>query len=174
MPHNQYVFFYDEKLKTMDKTVMVIGYGNDLRSDDGIGQRIADEIAAWGLSTVKSLAVHQLTPDLAATLASFELAIFVDACFPCEGFDVKVRSLLPSSSCALVGHTGDPRSLLALTQAIYGYCPQAWWVTVPGINFEVGDRISRIADNGKAIALVKISHILDKVKHFCVKLLPIS
>jgi len=40
---------------------------------------------------------------------------------------------------------------------------------VPGINFEVGDRLSQIADNGKAIALIKISQILDKVKHFCTR-----
>ncbi len=45
----------------------------------------------------------------------------------------------------------------------------AWWVTVPGINFEVGDRISQMTENGKAIALVKISQIFDQVEHLCMK-----
>ncbi len=146
----------------MKFTVMVIGYGNDLRNDDGIGQRVANAIADWHLSCVKSLAVHQLTPELAATLASTELAIFVDTCLTSKSSDVEVQSLLPSSCSGFSAHIGDPRSLLALTLAIYGHCPLAWLVTVPGVNFELGDRLSPIAETGVAIALIKIIQLLDK------------
>ncbi|MBD2346721.1 hydrogenase maturation protease [Anabaena subtropica] len=153
----------------MKKTVMVIGYGNDLRSDDGIGQWIANEIASWHLPSVESVAVHQLTPDLVDSLASVDLAIFVDACLPVENFDVQVQSLLPACDIDSNVHTGDPRSLLALTEAIHGNFPVAWWVTIPGMNFEVGDRFSRTMEAGKAIALVKIVQILDKVNNFWVE-----
>lgn len=150
----------------MNKTIMVIGYGNDLRSDDGIGQRIAEEIASWQLSNVKSVAVHQLTPDLAADLAKIDLAIFIDACLPVDGWEVQVQSLLPASEIDTDCHTGDPRSLLALTQAVYNHCPRAWWVTIPGYNFELGDRLSPIAETGKAAALSKITQILAKVTNY--------
>ena len=40
---------------------------------------IAREVAAWGLVEVRTLAVHQLTPELAAELAHADAAIFVDA-----------------------------------------------------------------------------------------------
>lgn len=153
----------------MNKTVMVIGYGNDLLGDDGIGQQIAREINSWYLPSVQSVAVHQLTPDLAADLASTEWAIFVDACLPVVGFDVQVQLLSPASEIYMNLHYDDPRSLLALTQAIYGYYPPAWWVTVPGVNFEIGDRFSQIAETGKAIALLKIIHILDKIKNFWIE-----
>ncbi|OCQ98730.1 hydrogenase maturation protease [Nostoc sp. MBR 210] len=153
----------------MNATVMVIGYGNDLRSDDGIGQRIADEIASWHLSAVKSLAVHQLTPELADALANAELAIFVDAYVPSESFDVQVQSLSPAVDHAIAGHTADPQSLLALTRILYGHCPPALWVTVPAVNFEFGDRFSEITETGKAIALGKIMQILDKFKNFWMK-----
>ncbi|HEY9803223.1 MAG TPA: hypothetical protein V6D25_22875 [Leptolyngbyaceae cyanobacterium] len=153
----------------MKKTVMVIGYGNDLRSDDGIGQRIADEVASWHLPSVKSVCVHQLTPDLADSLARTDLAIFVDACLPVENFDVQVQSLLPACDIDTNVHIGNPRSLLALTAAIYGSCPSAWWVTVPGVNFEFGDRISQTAEIGCAIALVKIVQILDKVNNLWIE-----
>ncbi|MBD2439986.1 hydrogenase maturation protease [Nostoc sp. FACHB-110] len=153
----------------MNAKVMVIGYGNDLRSDDGIGQIIASEIASWHLSTVKSLAVHQLTPELADALANAELAIFVDAYVPLESFDVQVQSLSPSGENAIAGHTSDPQALLALTKTLYGHCPPALWVTVPGVNFEFGDRISEITETGKAIALGKIMQILDKFKNFWMK-----
>lgn len=149
---------------------MVIGYGDDLRSDDGIGQRVANAIESWRLSTVQSLAVHQLTPELAVTLASADLAIFVDASINAEAFDVQVRSLLPPATNPISENLADPRSLLALTQSLYGHCPSAWWVTIPGINFEFGDRISPTAEQGIAIALVKIIHILDKCKNLWMKL----
>lgn len=153
-----------EEIKMSKNNVIVIGYGNHLRSDEGIGQRVANEIASWGLSTVKVLAVHQLTSDLTATLASVDLVIFVDAYLSSEAFDVCVQSVLPSSDKTIAKYTNEPQSLLALTQALYGHCPTAWSVKVPGINFETGDRISRIAESGKAIALVKIIQILGKVK----------
>ncbi|MBD2681772.1 MULTISPECIES: hydrogenase maturation protease [Nostoc] len=141
----------------MNKALIVIGYGNELRSDDGIGQRVAK---ALQLSNTKSIAVHQLTPELAEVLANTELAIFIDACLASESSQVQVQSLLPNSSTAIAGHTADPRSLLALTKVIYGYCPQAWWVTVPGVNFEFGENLSPLAEQGIEIAIDKINHLI--------------
>ncbi len=57
----------------------MIGYGNTLRSDDGVGPRVAMAVASWGWPGLKAIAVHQLTPELAEPLAAAELAIFVDA-----------------------------------------------------------------------------------------------
>ncbi|WP_193195511.1 hydrogenase maturation protease [Nostoc sp. MG11] len=140
----------------MNKTLIAIGYGNELRGDDGIGQRVAK---ALHLSNVKSIAVHQLTPELAEALANSDLAIFIDACLISESSQVQVQCLSPESSNVIAGHTADLRSLLALTQAIYGYCPQAWWIKVPGVNFELGYSLSPIAETGVAIALQKIAQI---------------
>lgn len=138
---------------------IAIGYGNELRSDDGIGQRVAK---ALHLSNVKSLAVHQLTPELAEALANADLAVFIDACFMSESSQVQVQLLSPESFKFISGHTADPRSLLALTQAIYGRCPPAWWIKVPGVNFELGYSLSSIAEMGVAIALKKIAQIVDE------------
>ncbi|NWF62319.1 MAG: hydrogenase maturation protease [Fischerella sp.] len=146
----------------MNKTILVIGYGNDLRSDDAIGQRVAEKFASKNLPYVKSLSIHHLTPELAEALASVDLVIFVDACLTSETSDVQVKSLLPTATNFLPSHTGDPQALLALTKAIYGYCPKAWWVIVPGENFELGDRLSPIAENGVAIALEKIADLIQK------------
>ena len=140
---------------------IAIGYGNELRSDDGIGQRVAKTLQ---LSNVKSIAVHQLTPELAEVLANTDLAVFIDACFSPENSQVQVQSLLPNSSSIIAGHTADPRSLLALTQAIYGYCPPAWWVTVPGVNFELGENLSPLAEQGIEIAIDKINHLIKTAR----------
>lgn len=70
-------------------TVLLIGYGNDLRSDDAAGLRVSDaiaqgaapfgSIASWRLANVSTFCVHQLTPELAEILAKADIAIFVDA-----------------------------------------------------------------------------------------------
>ena len=143
------------------KTILVIGYGNDLRSDDAVGQKVANAIAAWKLPQVTSLCVHQLTPELAAFLAKTELAIFIDACFASVCEDVRLQAIAPTNSTAIGGHTGDPRSLLALTQALYNQVPNAWWVTIPGTNFELGDRLSPIAERGMQVALEQINHLIE-------------
>lgn len=158
----------------MSVTTIIIGYGNELRSDDAIGQKVANIINSWHLSDVESLAVHQLTPELAANLANVNLAIFVDAMMSSESENVEVESILLSESNTIshilsnildnmmLGHIGNPRSLLSLTKYLYGYCPTAWLVTVPGVNFELGDCLSPIAEMGINIALDKIINIIGR------------
>lgn len=147
---------------------VAIGYGNELHSDDGIGQRVAKMLQ---LSNVKSIAVHQLTPELAQALANTALAVFIDACLASESSQVQVQSLLPNSSNVIAGHTADPRSLLTLTLALYGHCPPAWWVTVPGVNFELGENLSPLAEQGIEIAIDKINHLIKTArKELCMKL----
>src|SRR5205823_6351255 len=58
---------------------VVIGYGNDLRGDDGVGQRVALSVACWRQPGVMALALHQLTPELTTWLVRATFAIFVDA-----------------------------------------------------------------------------------------------
>jgi hydrogenase maturation protease len=142
-------------------TVLVIGYGNDLRSDDAVGKRVAEAVATWNLPYVRALAVHQLTPELTVRLTDVERVIFVDAYRATPEQEVQVRPLEPVYAGGIAGHTGDPQSLLALTKALYSYCPRAWWVTIPGVNFEVGDSLSFIAERGVAVALKRIDQLID-------------
>ncbi len=141
---------------------LVIGYGNSLRGDDGIGREVAQIVTGWNLPDVRSLSKHQLTPELAAELAQVDLAIFVDASQSADKNAVEVRSLTPSSSIEFQSHFSDPEALLSLTQALFGTCPQAWWVIVPVTNFELGERLSPVAKLGIKQALKEIRGLLIK------------
>jgi hydrogenase maturation protease len=142
--------------------VLVIGYGNDLRGDDGVGPHIVGELATLGLAHVRTRTTRQLLPELAAELADVGLAIFVDAELRSEEGAVKVTAVSPAPFAGLLAHTADPASLLALTQAVYGRVPQAWLVTVPGQGFELGQDISTLATAQARIALGKIRELLEK------------
>lgn len=149
------------KLQSLRHSVAVIGYGNELRSDDAIGPQVARAVEGWGVPSVHSLAVHQLTPELAETLAETDMAIFVDACADPAEKGVRVVPLEPAGAGASIGgHTSDPRTLLALAGLLYGRAPQAWLVTVPGVNFDLGEALSPVAENGMADALEEIDYLI--------------
>jgi Ni,Fe-hydrogenase maturation factor len=167
--------------------IVVIGYGNNLRGDDAVGPLAAAAVAAWDAPGVCALAVHQLTPELAEALAAADLAIFVDARAPAsapkrdglspslpawergpggEGDEiVEVHPIEPTAVDSALGHTGDPRALLALTEALYGHCPAAWSITVPAQSFAFGASLSPAAERGLAAALQQISDLITNSTH---------
>jgi hydrogenase maturation protease len=134
-------------------TLLVIGYGNDLCGDDAAGPRMADAVAAWRLPHVRALALHQLTPDLAAPLSEADLAIFVDAGLPSEVSELQIRPVAPSGPSRL-GHTSDPGTLLGLAAALYGRAPEAYLLVVPGLAFAFGDPLSPRTERAMDAALI--------------------
>jgi len=152
-------------LETLNKSFIVIGYGNDLRSDDGIGPRVAKEVEAWGVPNVKSLALHQLTPEIAETIKDVYGVIFVDACkLPVQ--EVQVLTIEAEETGKSMTHNVDPRSLLALSQTLYNSHPHAWSINVPAVNFEMGETLSSVAEQGVLEALEKIDFILRQQSHY--------
>jgi len=133
---------------------VVIGYGNDLRGDDAVGQRVAKSVARWRRPGVMAIAAHQLTAELATWLVPATFAIFVDASrAEGESSGFHSRRIEPSSGALMRGHTADPQALLALTQLAYGRCPPAWWITIPAQCFDFGGELSPTARRGAAAAL---------------------
>ncbi|MCG8352627.1 MAG: hydrogenase maturation protease [Chloroflexales bacterium] len=141
---------------------LVIGYGNELRGDDAVGLQVAQTVAAWDLPGVQALALPQLLPELAAILTTVDRAFFVDACAIHDSAAHAAPSLITiappdlANSAATMAHTSDPRVLLALTQAVYGRCPEAWLLTIPGNDFALGARLSPLAIQGVQSALEQI------------------
>ena len=62
---------------------LIIGYGNPLRGDDGLGWQVASELAKCVDALISVVAVHQLTPELAEPVSDADLVIFVDS--SCDG-----------------------------------------------------------------------------------------
>jgi len=141
-------------------TVLVIGYGSDLRGDDAAGQCAAREVASWRVPHVEVLALHQLTPELAASLAATDRAIFLDAHSAADGPAVRVRRIFPNTPNIHVGHASEPQAALALAESAFGRAPEAWWVTIPALDFSFGAALSLVAERGVADALEAIGPLL--------------
>ncbi len=116
---------------------LVIGIGNPLRSDDGVGWQLAEEVGG--------LAVHQLTPELAAELAAVDRVLFVDAWQLALGpgrSQPWLRPVAPGAGGLGSSHRLEPAELLALAAALYGARPVAHELLLPAREFAHGTRLS--------------------------------
>jgi hydrogenase maturation protease len=135
--------------------ILVIGYGNTLRGDDGVGYQVAEILAEWQLSQVRSIAVHQLLPELAADIADVKIVVFIDAVVAIDSPASKIAiiPLIAGENATFSTHIITPHLLLGITQKLYGATPVAYLLTIPAIDFTLGANLSSIACWGKELAL---------------------
>jgi len=134
---------------------LVIGYGNTLRGDDGVGPRVAEAVAALNLPGVRTLICQQLSPEHAAPISLAQTVIFVDAAVDAPQ-EVQLRRLEPKDTSQLMAHAADPRTMLALSRDVFGHVPQAWWLTIPAVKLDFTEDLTPEAQHGFAAAVEKI------------------
>ena len=142
----------------MSADVLVIGYGNALRGDDGIGPVVAEELAALASPGVRVIVAQQLMPEHATDLAAVGRVVFVDAAV--GGEPVTVTELGPETTTPSLTHTLDPRALLALARAAYGRSPRAWLVTGVGADFDYRDGLSEVGRRHARLAAERVERLL--------------
>lgn len=140
-------------------SILIIGYGNNLRSDDGVGRYLAEIIDQQELPFVKTLSVHQLTPELVLEITEAQAVIFIDAIASLTD-EITLQSLDPSQDKTRLGHTSNPEQLLSLCKNLYHKCPSAWLLTIPTNNFEFGEMFSDLTQNAISPALVILTQLI--------------
>ena len=126
-------------------TLLIIGYGNALRGDDGAGIRAATMIAER-LPKSRHLRVmvsHQLTPELVDDIAVASQVVFIDACAAGErNAKLHIERIGCDEQDDGLGHHADPARLLGLVGRLGGSVPEAWVVGIPAFCFAAGESIS--------------------------------
>ena len=124
---------------------LVIGYGNDLRSDDGAGRVVVDRIESMGIPGVRVISLPQLTPELTLQIADADCVVFVDA-------SVNVTKTTLSSLRAEAGeqsawtHFTTPGMLLAMAGDV-GSAPEcAYAISIPAADLGLGFEGSQGSD----------------------------
>ncbi len=126
------------------KRPVIIGYGNPLREDDGLGWRAADLLASHpGLNGAEIIQRHQLTPELADDLAEAAPVLFMDAAMDLAPGEVRCDRL---EAKELNGQSHDlgPSQLLGLTQDLYGCAPMAYLIRGGVCKTDLGDQLSTV------------------------------
>ena len=134
-------------LQNAPSDLLIIGYGNTLRRDDGVGPGVAEAVAGLALPGVRTLACPLLTPELAEAVSQAHVVIFVDAAVDAPR-EVQLRTLAPAESSQVMAHAASPATLLALARDVFGHAPEAWLITVPVEDLGIGDEFSPLAQRG--------------------------
>lgn len=132
--------------------LLVIGYGNTLRGDDGVGPRTVEAFAELNLPGVETLVFPQLTPELADPMSRAETVVFVDAAVDAPR-EVQLRSIAAAETSQVMAHAASPKTMLAIARDVFGHTPRAWWLTIPAENLDIGEELTSCARRGMQTAL---------------------
>jgi len=123
---------------------LVIGYGNPLRGDDGLGWAVAGCLAASVTDEeVTIMAVHQLTPELAEPVSKAEMVVFVDASYEGKPGTWRCDEVKPAAATTQpLGHHCGISGLLAYARAIFDASPRAFVISVAAQCFECQNELS--------------------------------
>ena len=124
---------------------LIIGYGNPLRGDDGLGWRVAEELRRLpAFAQAEVLFRHQLTPELAEPVSRAQAVFFIDAARDGAPGQVKRREVSPQSLPGRFSHAYSPEELLGLARLLYGACAFAVVFSITGECFGHGEQLSRV------------------------------
>ena len=111
---------------TTPGSVLVIGVGNDLRADDGIGRAVVARLADHPrLAGCRFESMFQLTPELAPDLASASLVVFLDGTTELPPGEIRISPTEPMSHAPAFSHHMTPAALVALSASVYHTSPEA-------------------------------------------------
>ena len=145
--------------------ILVIGYGNPLCGDDGVGPYAVGRLAesATELSReLECLSLRQLTPELAEPISRAATVIFIDAaCGKTPGgvtcYKLARSARSGATTSGAFSHHVNPELLLENARILYGWRPAAYLYTITGRDFGLGDAFSPAVE-------AAISSLLDRVK----------
>jgi hydrogenase maturation protease len=125
--------------------VMVIGFGNRLRGDDGVGPRAAEQVAesCEHNDGIECRAVPQLAPELAADISEAHAVLFLDADAEAAPGEIREQKIQPAVEGSLATcHSLSPSQLCTLCRSVYEDSPDAFLLSLGGGHFHYSPELS--------------------------------
>jgi len=136
--------------------VLVLGYGNPGRQDDGLGPAVAARIDGLGWPNITAYDNYQLNIEDAVDVAENDVVWFVDAA-KAGPSPYEVRDLLPASTIDFTSHLVRPEAVLAIARQCYGKSPQAFLLAIRGYRFEFVEELTNGAVDNLHVALAMLT-----------------
>ncbi len=133
------------------KKLLIYGYGNPGRQDDGIGARFVEMVEAWiekeKLTDIYTDCNYQLNIEDSALVADYETVIFVDASVVEELEDFKLETIQPNdATIEFTMHAVSTSYVIDLCRKIYGKTPQAYVLHVKAYEFDFKEELTSKAN----------------------------
>jgi len=118
--------------------LLLFGYGNPGRGDDGLGPELIARIAQLQIADVECQNDMQLQVEHVTDLAGCDRVLFIDADMSCaEPFEFSEIS--PEKDGSYTSHAMNPSALLHAYRQVYGKdAPPAFLLRIRGYDFELG------------------------------------
>lgn len=121
-----------------DQRILVIGYGNPGRADDGLGPALAERIEALNLPGLTVESDYQLSIEHAAMAAEHDIVVFADADGATEE-PFYLRPVEPVPAGQFTSHSMAPGEVLHLAHSCFNASPAGYLL---GLRAEVLDQFA--------------------------------
>ena len=147
--------------------VLVYGYGNPGRQDDGVGIALVDELEAWALAAARPWLTfdrnYQLNAEDALAASGHDVVVFLDASRD-QGEPFRFTTIGPSDAVSFSTHAMSPESVLALCRDLYGARPAGRLLTIRGYSWEPNEAMTARARGNLEAAKAWLTPLLDSPK----------
>ncbi len=126
--------------------LLVVGIGNTLREDDGVGFDLVHRLRKHFGSDLDCLEVYEMDIVLAETIAKHDELLVIDALVVDEDVPFKLVPLLASESFipggGFISHVFDWGAILALARDCFGNRGKANLLGISATSFGLSERLS--------------------------------
>jgi hydrogenase maturation protease len=145
---------------TSKKRILIYAFGNPGRQDDGLGNRLVEELETWlkvkGYDQVTTESNYQLNIEDADNIKDRDIVVFVDASVE-EIDDFHLSIVEPSEGRSeFTMHAASPAYILALCIKLYRKYPETYLLQIRGYEWEFLEKLSSKAEQNLSLALAFI------------------
>lgn len=140
--------------------IILIGIGNTLRSDDGVGAYVVEQISSNGNMFFSTLIVPQLTLDLIPSLLSYDQILIIDAELGINTVRWQTAQDEYDGTASSVHHL-DIRQFLSLARTLYNASLVITVCTIPVFDLRLGEGLSA---ETRSLADLAVKQIKDWLK----------
>lgn len=141
--------------------VLLIGYGNPGRQDDGLGPAFAAAIEKLALPNVTVDSNYQLTVEDAEALTHHDAVVFADASVEGDG-PFALSRLVPKRQVSFSSHSVAPDALLGLAESLFGSATPGYLLAIRGQGFDMFTE--QMTDEAKANLEAAIEFLVPVLK----------
>ncbi|VAX35251.1 hypothetical protein MNBD_UNCLBAC01-1709 [hydrothermal vent metagenome] len=148
-------------ITTETKNILLIGYGNPGRLDDGLGPALAAAVEHKKFKDITVDANYMLTVEDASVIAENNIVIFADASVngP-EPFSFK--KIEPKSALTFSSHSNEPEAILGLAHDMFHAKTEGYVLGIRGYEFdEFGEKLSSSAQDNLILTVEFIFSLLE-------------
>lgn len=144
--------------------VLLIGFGNPARRDDGLGPELAAEVNALGYPGLTVDIDFQLSVEHAVDVSRNDIVVFADASLEGDGpFSLDPVAL--DDALDIGSHCVSPAAVVRLSRDLFGKQPSAFVLAIVGYEFgEIREGLSPQASENLSAARNFLVNWLDDIQ----------